>query len=141
MTNFHETYREHDVAKTSSARTFGLLIGAVLLLFAFRSHAKDGHSWPWLAGAGIAFVLIAVVRPASLAPLNRMWMALGKLLNRVVSPIVLALLFIFVVCPVGLLMRLTGGDPLRLKRAGMNARESYWLAHDPLANDHFTRQF
>jgi hypothetical protein len=36
-------------------------------------------------------------------------------------------------------MRLTGSDPLQLKRAG--AGESYWLARDPLANDHFTRQF
>jgi hypothetical protein len=97
MTNFHETYREHDVAKASSAL------------------------------------------PAWLAPLSRGWMALGNLLHRLLSPVVLALLFVAVIWPVGLLMRLAGNDPLRLKRAG--AKESYWLAHDPLAKDHFTRQF
>jgi hypothetical protein len=139
MTNFHETYSAHDVAKASSARTFGLLIGTLFLLLALRSHATGGRPWPWLLGTGTAFVLLAAARPTSLAPLNRGWMALGKLLNRVVSPMALALLFIGVVCPVGLLMRLAGSDPLRLKRAG--ARESYWLARDPLANDHFTRQF
>lgn len=138
-TNFHETYREHDVAKASPARTFGLLMGAAFVLLALRSYAKHGAAWPWLLGAAIAFVIVAMARPAVLAPLNRLWMALGTVLNRVVSPIVLALLFVFVVTPVGLLMRLTGKDPLRLKRAA--AGESYWLAHEPLEKDHFTRQF
>jgi hypothetical protein len=84
-------------------------------------------------------LIVATARPAALAPLNRVWMALGAVLNRVVSPIVLAVLFVFVMTPVGLLMRLTGKDPLRLKRAG--AGGSYWLAHEPLEKDHFTRQF
>lgn len=139
MTNFHETYREHDVAKASSARTFGLVIGAVFLLLALRSLATGGRPWPWLLGTGTAFVAVAAARPAWLAPLNRAWTALGTLLGRALSPVVLALLFIGVMWPVGLLMRLTGNDPLRLKRAG--AKESYWLAREPLANDHFTRQF
>jgi hypothetical protein len=139
MTDFHETYAEHDVAKASSARTFGLAVGSVLLLLAPRSYLKGGLSWAWMLGFGAALVLVAAARPAWLAPLNRLWMALGRMLNRVVSPIVLALLFVGVMWPIGLLMRLAGSDPLRLKRAG--AGESYWLARDPLANDHFTRQF
>ena len=116
-------------------------MGAVFLLFALRSYAKGGAAWPWLLGTGAALALIAMTRPAALAPLNRSWLALGKLLNRVVSPVVLALLFFGVVCPVGALMRLSGSDPLRLKRAGIDMRDSYWLAHEPLASDHFTRQF
>ncbi len=140
MTNFHETYAEHDVAKASSARTFGLLIGALLLLFAFKSRAAGGRVWPWLAGVGIAVVILAAARPALLAPFNRLWMALGMLMNRVVSPVVLALLFFGVVWPVGSLMRLRGSDTLRLKRKS-GANDSYWLTRDPLASDHFTRQF
>jgi hypothetical protein len=139
MTNFHETYREHDVAKASSARTFGLLMGAAFVLLALRSYVKGGGAWTWLLGAAIAFALVALARPTALAPLNRIWMALGMVLNRVMSPIVLALLFVLVVTPVGLLMRITGKDPLRLKRAA--AGGSYWLAHEPLEHDHFTRQF
>ena len=139
MTNFHETYREHDVTKASSARTFGLLIGAVFLLLALRSLATGGRPWPWLLGTGTAFIAVAAARPAWLAPLNRVWTALGKLLSRLLSPVVLALLFFGVVWPVGVLMRLAGSDPLRLKRAG--ATESWWFAREPLANDHFTRQF
>jgi hypothetical protein len=89
-------------------------------------------------------MIAAVVYPAALAPLNHAWMAIGKLLNRVVSPIVLALLFFGVVWPVGAVMRRTGGDALRLKkRPNIHGRskESCWITRDPLANDHFTRQF
>jgi hypothetical protein len=139
LTNFHETYREHDVAKASPARTFGLLIGALLLLLALKSRATGGRAWPWLLGAGTALVILAAVRPAWLSPLNRGWMAFARLMNRVASPIVLAVLFLGVVWPIGLLMRLTGSDPLRLRRTGEEA--SYWLARDPLTADHFTRQF
>jgi hypothetical protein len=141
MTNFHETYSEHDVAKASSSRTFGLLIGALLLVSAFRSYAIRGRSWPWLLGAGIVFALVALARPALLSPLSRAWMALGRVMNRVVSPVVLALLFFGVVWPVGLLMRLTGSDPLRLKRRAANENDGYWVAREPVTNDHFTRQF
>ena len=139
MTNFHETYREHDVAKASSARTFGLLIGAVLVLLALRSFAKGGTSWPWLAGTAIALALAALIHPPLLVPLNRMWMALGRLLNRVMSPIALAVLFFGVVWPIGFFMQVAGSRPLRLKRGGAGA--SYWTTREPLANDHFTRQF
>jgi hypothetical protein len=139
MNNFHETYREHDGAKASSARTFGLVMGAAFLVFAFRSLARHGSAWPWLLGAGVAFALAALARPAMLAPLNRAWMALGTALNRVVSPVVLAILFFGVVWPLGLLMRLTGNPPIRLKRAA--AGDSYWTAREPLMDDHFTRQF
>lgn len=139
MNDFHETYREHDAAKASSARTFGVLIGALLLLASLRSFVRGGRPWPELLATGIALLLAAVARPAALDPLNRAWMALARLLNRVVSPVVLALLFVVVIWPAGLAMRLAGGDPLRLRRAPRG--ESWWIEREPLANDHFTRQF
>lgn len=139
MTNFHETYREHDDAKASSARTFGLVASGALLLLALRSYIKAGAAWPWLLGAAVVFALIALVHPASLGPLNRQWMALGKLLNRIISPVVLGILFFCLVWPLGVIMRRAGGLGLRVKRAPEG--DSYWITREPLAADHFTRQF
>jgi Saxitoxin biosynthesis operon protein SxtJ len=114
-------------------------MAAFFLLLAFRFRSRAGSLWVSLISIALTLIVIALTRPAVLAPFNRAWMALGKLLNRVVSPVVLALLFFGVVWPIGFLMRLTGNDALRLKRAA--ATGSYWVAREPLASDHFTRQF
>ena len=62
------------------------------------------------------FLAVALLRPNVLSPLNRLWIKLGVLMAIIMSPIVLGLLFFLVVTPVGLLMRATGKDPLRLRQ-------------------------
>ena len=76
-----------------------------------------------------------------LAPLNRAWLYVGLLLQRVVSPVVLGILFFLTVTPIGLLMRLTGKNPLRL---GFDREaQSYWIDRQPPgpAPDTMPRQF
>jgi hypothetical protein len=85
------------------------------------------HWWS-LVVAGL-FGLAALVAPATLAPLNRVWTRFGLLLHRIVSPIVLGIMFFLVVTPTGFVMRLLGKDPLRLRwdrDAG-----SYWIGREP----------
>ncbi len=67
--------------------------------------------------------------PSLLAPLNRVWTKFGLLLHKVVSPIVLGVMFYLVITPTGLLMRLFGKDPLRLKFDG--TAKSYWIPREP----------
>src|SRR5207249_9397717 len=64
-------------------------------------------------------------KPALLAVPNRLWFKLGLLLGKVVSPVALGILFYCVIAPIGVLARLAGKDPLRLKLdSGAN---SYWI--------------
>ena len=74
-------------------------------------------------------LLITVATPALLTVPNRLWMKFGLLLHRVISPVVLAILFYAVVTPMGWIMRAFGKDPLRLKREASNP--SYWVAREP----------
>ena len=93
----------------------------------------------WLAfAAGLA--LAALSAPRILAAPNRAWFALGLWLSKVVSPVVIGAMFLLVVTPVGLLMRLFRHDPLRI-RSG--AQSSYWIRRDPPGPEpeSFTRQF
>ena len=75
------------------------------------------------------FAALALTWTAALAPLNKWWTKLGVLLYRVVSPIALGLMFYVAVVPVGLLMRVLGKDPLRLRRDPDAA--SYWIDRTP----------
>jgi fructose-specific phosphotransferase system IIC component len=70
-----------------------------------------------------------LVKPALLGPLNRVWMAFGRLLHHIVSPVVMGAIFAIVVVPTALGLRLFGKDPLRLKLDRQAA--SYWLPRQP----------
>ena len=67
------------------------------------------------ARVAAAFAVLALLWTGAARPLNRWWLKLGLLLSKVVSPIVLMLLFYVTVTPIGLLMRAIGKDPLRLR--------------------------
>jgi hypothetical protein len=75
------------------------------------------------------FLAAALLRPALLNPLNRLWLKFGLLLHRVVNPIVMGLLFYGTVWPTGLVMRALGKDLLRLKR--QPEAHSYWIVRAP----------
>ena len=124
--NFHESLaREHEV-KSGSDRAFGLVLAAACCIIAGWGYWSGGTSWSYWSVAGIAFLTAALLWPAGLASLNRLWFRLGRLLHRVVNPLVMGLLFFMVITPIGLLMRLFGkrSIPLDFDRDST----SYWIA-------------
>ena len=125
----HEDLTREQRIEGSSDRGFGLVIAGVFLVIS-ASPLFHGEMPRWWASALAAvFALVAVVKPALLAGLNRIWIKFGALLSNVVSPIVLAVVFYCVLTPVGALMRLTGNDPLRLRRD--TGVKSYWIPREP----------
>ena len=124
-----------------SERKFGLSLAAVLAAFAARFWWQG--RLPIAIGllafaAGLA--IVAVFAPRILAAPNRAWFVLGLWLSKVVSPVVIGAMFLLVVTPVGLLMRLFGHDPLHVRSRDQN---SYWIRRDPPGPepDSFNHQF
>jgi len=112
-----------------SNRSFGLLIGGVLLLVAGLHYWKDRHDFfVWLI-IGLAFVAVALLVPHILAPLLRLWLKLGHLMSIVISPIILALMYVLAIVVTGVLIRLFGKDLLSLKLKP--EAESYWIKRNP----------
>ncbi len=104
-----------------SARSTGLVLAAAAALAAWG--ARHGL-WLWpLAATSALLAVLAWLKPAVLEPLNRAWFRLSLLLGRIMTPIVMGVLFYGLITPIGLLMRLAGSDPLRLKRTG---KERTW---------------
>jgi hypothetical protein len=137
----HEDLTREQYVEGSSDRSFGLVMAAMFLLVAL-SPLRHGHTPRWwaLAVSGV-FALLALMRPALLSKVNRLWMKLGILLGKIVSPIALGILFYGVLTPLALVVRLTGKDPLRLKLdPGVN---SYWILRKPPGPppDSMTNQF
>jgi hypothetical protein len=129
MSDSHENLRRHAQTEGSSDRSFGLVFGVFFLVIALLPlwHGASARYWALMI-CGF-FLVIALTAPTILAPLNRLWTKLGLLLGNIVSPIALGILFYGVVATTGLVMRLLGKDPLRLK-FDRKAR-TYWIERDP----------
>lgn len=124
-----------------SNRKFGGVIAGALALLALHALWKDHSTRAAIfAVLSASFALFALVAPGLLAPLNRLWMAFGLLLGKIVSPLVLGLIFMILITPVALATRLFGRDVLRMKKRKV---PSYWVERDPAGPDSasFQRQF
>lgn len=125
----HEDLTREDKVEASTDRAFGWVFTAVFVLIgAWPLLHASAPRW-WAIGIAAAFALVTLAKPTLLSGLNRWWMKLGVLLGKVVSPIALGVLFYLVFTPIGLLMRLMGKDPLRLKYDP--AGDSYWIRREP----------
>lgn len=120
----HEDLSRTTDEPVAGERAFGITFGVVFLLIGFyRWHLTGRWEWSWIAIAG-SFTLMAYFWAAPLRPLNALWHRLGLLLGRIVNPVVMGAVFFLAVSPVGLIMRLSGKDPLRLKLD--RSADSYW---------------
>jgi hypothetical protein len=125
----HESFTRHEEVKGSSNRMLGLVFATVFVIVAVLPLFSGAALRWWSLSIAMAFAAVAFVFPRALAPLNRAWTRFGLLLHKIVSPIVLGFLFYVVVTPLGLLMRLLGKDPLRLRWDKQTS--TYWIERTP----------
>ena len=123
-----------------SNKKFGFFFTFVFAILAFYFLFIDSILWAQaLAILAVFFLLITVIIPQVLLPLNKLWMRLGLLLGMIVSPIVLGIIFFGLVTPYGVVMRMFGRDELRLK---FTKKSSHWISRSELIkSDSFKNQF
>jgi Saxitoxin biosynthesis operon protein SxtJ len=128
----HENYGSDEPTETGSNRAFGCTVGAILMAIGAARAFIAGAATPvsfLLIGAGAGLVLFGIAAPSRLAVLNRLWLRLGVVISKIVNPIVMAILFYFVISPMALVMRMAGRRPLGL--ATDPAAPSYWIPREP----------
>ena len=99
-TSTHERLSDNETVKGSSDRSFGLVFAAVFTIIGlWPLISSSGVRW-WSLAIALVFAGVAFARPSLLAPLNLLWTKFGLLLNRIVSPLVMGLLFFVVITPI-----------------------------------------
>jgi hypothetical protein len=125
----HEYLQSKEPAAPGSERSFAIVMAVALTLLGTINWWHNGRAWPWCGGIAVLFIVVGNLVPTALKPLNWLWFKLGLVLHAVINPIVMALLFYGVVLPTGLVLRVMGKDPLRLK--DNPERNSYWIIRQP----------
>ena len=110
--------------KIGSNKSFGIVFFIFFFVIAVYPIFFDENLRVWSLIISLIFLILGLINSQLLTPLNLLWFKFGMLLGRVVSPIVMGLVFFLVVTPTGYIMRFLNKDLLRLQRKNT---KSYWI--------------
>ena len=113
-----------DEVKIGSNRSFGIVFFIVFLIIAIYPFLNQGELRLWSLIVSIIFLILGLLNSKLLLPFNKIWFRFGILLGKIVSPLVMGIIFFFVVTPIGILMRILKKDLLNLK---FNKKTTYWI--------------
>ena len=110
--------------KIGSNKSFGIVFFIVFLLIAIYPLINNGDLRMWALVIAIIFFILGLINSKVLTPLNKLWFKFGLLLGKIVSPLIMGIIFFLVVTPTALIMRIIGKDLLNLR---FNNKKSYWI--------------
>ena len=102
---------------------FGILFFIFFLIVGLYPLISSKPIRVWSVILSLVFLIITIIKPNLFTFLNKLWIKLGVLLGKIISPIVMSLVFFFVVTPIGILVRILKKDVMGLKRGA----SSYWI--------------
>ena len=117
----------HQSIQIGSNRSFGIVFFIFFLLIALWPLLNNHEIRLWSLIISLIFLILGILNSKLLSPLNKLWMRFGLLLGRIVSPIIMGIIYFFVVTPTGLIMKIFRKDLLSLKK---NDEKSYWIEKD-----------
>lgn len=128
-------------AQNRQGKDFGITIGIILIAIALFASVSKGNWLPQLFILGIILCLLALFYPRVLFPLAFIWLKIGRLLSKIVNPIVLGILYFLIITPYACLLKVFGKKFLNLTME--KNKESYWSSYDQgdRGKTGFKRQF
>ena len=110
--------------KLPSNRSFGFVFAALFFLIGIYPiiHSEELRIWSLIIAT--LFLFLGAINSKILNPLNFLWLKFGIYLGKIISPLIMGIIFFLVVTPIGLLMKMFKKDLLNLK---YNSKKTYWI--------------
>tara|TARA_B100000989_G_scaffold291178_2_gene265343 strand:+ start:2375 stop:2764 length:390 start_codon:yes stop_codon:yes gene_type:complete len=109
----------------SSNKSFGITFFIVFLIIGFYPYLKQEDLRVWALVISFVFLILGILDSKILKPLNKIWYKFGLFLGKIISPLIMGLIFFLVVTPIGIFMRILGKDLINLKYK--KYKKSYWI--------------
>lgn len=110
--------------KISSNRSFGLVFFIFFLIISIYPFLNEGNLRGWSLIISLIFLILGLFNSKILSPLNKVWFKFGIFLGKIVSPVVMGIIFFCVVTPIAIFMKILGKDLLNLR---FNKNNTYWI--------------
>ncbi|MDA8835165.1 SxtJ family membrane protein [Candidatus Pelagibacter bacterium] len=111
----------------STNKSFGIVFFLFFVIVSIFPLFKNGDIRVWSLIVAIIFLILGLLNSRVLTPFNILWFKFGLFLGKIVSPIIMGLIFFLVVTPTGIIMRLFNKDLLNLKK---KKTKTYWIIRD-----------
>jgi len=106
--------------------TFGILFFIFFLIIGLYPLISNEPIRIWSIIVSLVFLIVTIIKPNLFTFLNKLWIKFGILLGKIISPIVMGLVFFFVVTPIGIFIKVLKKDVMSLKRGA----SSYWITRE-----------
>ena len=106
--------------------TFGILFFILFLIIGLYPLKSEGLIRIWSVVLSLVFLIITIIRPNLFTFINKLWIQFGIILGKIISPVVMSLVFFFVITPIGILIRIFKKDVMGLKRGAI----TYWISRE-----------
>ena len=124
--------------KINSNKIFGLFFFLIFFIISIYPIIYGNELNVWFFMISFFFLFTGLIKPRLLSPLNIIWFKLGIYLGKFFSPIIIAIIFFFLITPMGLLMRILGHTFLDLR---FNDKKSYWIKRKKTNLSNMKNQF
>jgi|TARA_B100001093_G_C26709444_1_gene962739 hypothetical protein len=113
--------------KRSSEKSFGILFSIVFFLIAIWPLLGGSTIRFWALSISLIFLLLALLKKELLKPFNLGWIKFGELLGKFIAPVVMALIYFFILTPLSFIIRIFGKDLLKIK---FSKNYTYWIKRE-----------
>ena len=110
--------------KIGSNKSFGIVFFIFFLLISLYPLTNQENIRVWSLIISLIFLLLGLSNSKILNPFNKLWFKFGMILGRIISPIIMSIIFFLIVTPIALIMKLLKKDLLNLK---FNKTNTYWI--------------
>lgn len=115
---------EKDI-KLPSNKNFGIVFFIVFLIISFYPLLNGYEIRLWSLFLSVIILILGLANSKFLTPFNKLWFKFGIFLGKLISPLVMGLIFFVVVTPIAVLMRILKKDLLNLNFNGKI--DTYWI--------------
>ena len=112
------------IKKKNSNKSFGVIFFIFFLILSFYFYNLKSKFFLYLISISFIFLILGLLNSSLLSPLKKIWIKFGELLGKFISPIVMFLIYFFIVFPTNLILKILNKDILDLTI--QKKKNSYW---------------